>query len=183
MTLNTRPISPADYAGRQRFPRTAGGENSSRAVSTSVQAQIPTVTAPLAASQPSTQQNVVRVLIAGSHAALRSCLKTMLELDPQINVVGEATDDCEMIKMSHRVRPDVVLVDLDMHCCDDYDALAEITEGKLASSIVALSIHDGEAQRAAAQKAGVSLFLEKGVPYKQLISAIRTVAVNCNCKP
>jgi chemotaxis response regulator CheB len=179
MTLNTRPISPADYAGRQRFPRVAGGENSTRVVST----QIPTVTAPTATSQPSTQQSMVRVLIAGNHAALRSCLKTMLELDPQITVVGEAADDCEMIKMAHRVRPDVVLVDLDMHCCDDYDALAEVTEGQLASSIVALSIHDGEAQRAAARKAGVNLFLEKGVPYKQLINAIRTVAVDCKCKP
>jgi DNA-binding NarL/FixJ family response regulator len=107
----------------------------------------------------------------------------MLELDPQISVVGEASDDCEMIKVAHRVRPDVVLVDLDMHCCDDFDALAEITENNLASSIVALSIHDGEAQRTAAQRAGVGLFLEKGVPYKQLINAIRTAADNCNCKP
>jgi CheY-like chemotaxis protein len=183
MTLNTRPISPADYAARQRFPRTAGGENSTRSVVSPVPAQIPTVIAPSAASQPTTQQDMVRVLIAGNHATLRSCLKTMLELDPQISVVGEATDDCEMIKMAHRVRPDVVLVDLDMHCCDDFDALAEITEGNLASSVVALSIHDGEAQRSAAQKAGVSLFLQKGVPYKQLINAIRTAAVNCNCKP
>ena len=120
---------------------------------------------------------MVRVLIAGDHTALRSCLKTMLELDPQISVVGEAADDCEMIKMAQRVRPDVVLVDLDMHCCDEFDALAEITEGKLANSVVALSIHNGEAQRTAAQRAGVNLFLEKGVPYKQLINAIRTAAI------
>jgi DNA-binding NarL/FixJ family response regulator len=100
----------------------------------------------------------------------------MLELDPQITVVGEAADDCEMIKMATRVHPDVVLVDLDMHCCNEFDALAEITEAKLASSVVALSIHSGEAQRSAAQRAGVNLFLEKGVPYKQLISAIRTAA-------
>jgi CheY-like chemotaxis protein len=183
MTLNTRPISPADYAGRQRFPRVAGGESSTRSVSPSVPAQVPAGTAPSLAAQPSSQLSLVRVLIAGNHATLRSCLKTMLELDPQISVVGEAADDCEMIKVAYRVRPDVVLVDLDMHCCDDYDALAEITENKLANSIVALSIHDDEAQRTAAQKAGVSLFLEKGVPYKQLINAIRTVAVNCNCKP
>lgn len=170
MTLNTRPISPAEYAGRHRYQRISpGGETVSRStVPSSPQ------TSPAASPNSSPQISLVRVLIAGDHAALRSCLKTMLELDPQISVVGEAADDCEMIKMAYRVQPDVVLVDLDMHCCDEYGALQEIAEGKLAGSVVALSIHDGEAQRAAAQRAGVNLFLEKGVPYKQLISAIRS---------
>jgi DNA-binding NarL/FixJ family response regulator len=169
MTLNTRQISPADYAGRQRFPRIAtGGDTIQRSGSS--------IANPQASPTSSPQISVVRVLIAGDHATLRSCLKTMLELDPQITVVGEAADDCEKIKMATRVHPDVVLVDLDMHCCNEFDALAEIAEGKLAKSVVALSIHSGEAQRSAAQRAGVNLFLEKGVPYKQLISAIRTAA-------
>lgn len=169
MTLNTRQISPADYAGRQRFPRVAtGGDGLHRSGTAS--------TTPQSSPTSSPQISIVRVLIAGDHATLRSCLKTMLELDPQITVVGEAADDCEMIKMATRVRPDVVLVDLDMHCCNEFDALAEITEGKLAHSVVALSIHSGEAQRSAAQRAGVNQFLEKGVPYKQLISAIRSAA-------
>jgi len=173
MTLNTRQISPADYAGRQRFPRTStGGEHTPKSGTSSV-----TSVSPQNSPVASPPISVVRVLIAGDHTALRSCLKTMLELDPQISVVGEAADDCEMIKMAQRVRPDVVLVDLDMHCCDEFDALAEITEGKLANSVVALSIHNGEAQRTAAQRAGVNLFLEKGVPYKQLINAIRTAAI------
>lgn len=116
----------------------------------------------------------VRVLIAGDHATLRACLKTMLELDPDINVVGEAADDCELVKMAHRLQPDVVLMDLDMRCCDNFEAVAEVTERNLASSIVALTIHDDPAERANAQNAGVSLFLEKGVPYRQLISAVRS---------
>jgi CheY-like chemotaxis protein len=176
MTLNTRQISPADYAGRQRFPRTStGGENVSKSGTAAISSVSPQ-NSPVVSPTSSPQISVVRVLIAGDHTALRSCLKTMLELDPQISVVGEAADDCEMIKMAYRVRPDVVLVDLDMHCCDEFDALSEITEGKLANSVVGLSIHDGEAQRTAAQQAGVNLLLEKGVPYKQLISAIRTAA-------
>lgn len=118
----------------------------------------------------------IRVLIAGDHDCLRSSLKTMLELDPRIRVVGEAADDCEAIKLSRKVRPDVVLIDLDMRCCDKYDALAEITQKRLANSVVGLSIHDEAEERAEAQAAGVNLFLEKGVPYKQLISAIRLAA-------
>jgi two-component system nitrate/nitrite response regulator NarL len=115
----------------------------------------------------------VRVLVAGDHASLLSSLKTILEMDPRISVVGEASDDCEMVKMSKRLRPDVVLVDLEMRCCDSFEAVAEISRRKLANSIIALTIHDEVTERTQAQKAGVNLFLEKGVSSRQLIEAIR----------
>jgi SARP family transcriptional regulator, regulator of embCAB operon len=178
MTLNTRPISTSNFAARQRFPRLTSQGESLTPISSSSTGSISPVLSP--SISPST--STVRVLVAGNHATLRSCLKTMLELDPQISVVGEATDDCELLKMANRVRPDVVLVDIDMHCCDDYDALMEITQQNLATSVIALTIHGGEADRAAAEKAGVNLFLEKGIPYKQLINAVRSAA-DCNSKP
>lgn len=130
---------------------------------------------PPVSSAPNSQ---IRVLVVGDHDCLRSSLKTMLELDPRIKVVGEAADDCETIKAARRLRPDVVLIDLDMRCCDEYDALAEITRNHLAFSVVALTIHDEPCERAAAQAAGVNVFLEKGVPYKQLINAVRLAASN-----
>jgi two-component system, NarL family, nitrate/nitrite response regulator NarL len=115
----------------------------------------------------------VRVLVAGDHASLRSSLRTILEMDPRISVVGEASDDCEMVKMSKRLRPDVVLVDLEMRCCDSFEAVSEISKRKLANTIIALTIHDEATERKQAQSAGVNLFLEKGIPSKQLIEAIR----------
>ncbi len=123
MTLNVRPISTHDSAKR-RFVKIAP-QSEPHAV---------TITSPSYAP--------VRVLIAGDHPTLRSCLKTMLELDPQICVVGEASDDCELVKMAQRVRPDVILIDIDRRCCDSFDALAEITQGRMALSVVALTIHD-----------------------------------------
>jgi two-component system nitrate/nitrite response regulator NarL len=94
-------------------------------------------------------------------------------MDPRINVVGEASDDCEMVKMAKRLRPDVVLLDLDMRCCDSFEAVSEISKRRLANSIVALTIHDEASERKAAERAGVDLFLEKGISSKQLIEAVR----------
>jgi two-component system, NarL family, nitrate/nitrite response regulator NarL len=160
MTLNSRPVTRPDYIAKRRFVRVA----------------------PLSESHPSPFASpsvaTIRVLIAGDHPTLRSCLKTMLELDPQISVVGEASDDCELVKMAYRVRPDVVLIDIDRRCCDSFDAVAEITQGRLAQSVVALTIHNDAEERAEAQQAGVNIFLEKGVPYKQLISAVRLASAN-----
>jgi DNA-binding NarL/FixJ family response regulator len=120
----------------------------------------------------------IRVVIAGDHSCLRASLKTMLELDPRIKVVGEAADDCEAMKLARKLRPDVLLVDLDMRCCDKWDTIAEIADRKLASSIVALTIHSDDEQRKAALAAGTDVLLEKGVPYRQLIRAVRLGAAN-----
>jgi two-component system nitrate/nitrite response regulator NarL len=118
----------------------------------------------------------VRVLLAGDHASLRSSLRTILEIDPHIRVIGEASDDCETVKMAKRLRPDVVLVDLEMRCCDSFDALEEITRRKLATAVIGLTIHDDTAGRSAAHDAGIDLLLEKGISYKNLITAVRRAA-------
>ena len=128
--------------------------------------------------QPRISIPPVRVLLAGDHPSLRSSLRTILEIDPQIRVVGEAADDCETVKMAKRLRPDVVLVDLEMRCCDSFDALEEITRRKLANAVIGLTIHDDKAGRNAAKDAGVNLLLEKGISYKQLINAVRRVGAN-----
>ena len=129
-------------------------------------------------SVQSTAPDQIRVLVAVDQKCLRASLKTMIELDPRIRVVGEADSDCETIKMARKLRPDVLLIDLDMPCCDRWEAIAEIADKKLASSIVALTIHSDEAGRKEAIAAGADVLLEKGVPYKQLIKAVRLGAIN-----
>src|SRR5436305_13950803 len=104
MTLNARHATP-DYAAKRRFVRIVPQSDSHSAT----------------LSSPAT--STVRVLIAGDPPTLRSWLKTMLELDPQISVVGEASDDCEMVKVAQRLRPDVICMDIDRRGCDSLDAV------------------------------------------------------------
>jgi DNA-binding NarL/FixJ family response regulator len=151
-------FAPLDFPSSQHLARLAGLYD----------------TATPSGSAPET----IRVLVAGDSSCLRASLKTMLELDPRIRVVGEAADDCEAIKMARKMRPDVLLIDLDMRCCDRWEAIAEIANRKLASSIVALTIHNDENEHRAAIAAGTDVLLEKGVPYRQLIKAVRLGANN-----
>src|SRR5205823_13614673 len=74
------------------------------------------------------------------------------------------------------LRPDVVLVDLEMPCCDGYEAMTEITERNLAHAVVALTIHSDPVSRARARAAGARLFLPKGTPIRQLLDGIRRAA-------
>jgi DNA-binding NarL/FixJ family response regulator len=127
---------------------------------------------------PAPQPAILRILVAGDHECLRSSLTTMLETDPTLKVVGEASDDCEAVKLACKLHPDIVLIDLDMRCCDKFEAVAEITARGLASAVVGLTIHDDQAERNQAAQAGVNLLLEKGIPYRQLINALRLAATN-----
>ena len=127
---------------------------------------------------PNLAENPVRVLIAGTHPSLRSSLRTILEMDPYIDVVGEASDDCETVKMAKRLRPDVLLLDMDMHCCDDYEAIAEVSKRKLTKGIIGLTIHDDEVERNSAKDAGVEVILAKGISSRQLVEAVRASAAS-----
>ncbi len=125
------------------------------------------------APTPRVSLSPVRVIVAGDHECLRSSIRTILEMDSRITVVAEAADDCDLVKMANRLRPDVVLMDLDMRCCDSFEAVSEISRRHLSKAIVGLTIHDECVERNAAQQAGVDLFLEKGISSKKLVEAIR----------
>lgn len=118
----------------------------------------------------------IRVLIADDVACMRDSLRTVLSLDPDIEVVGEAADGSEAVKLAAHLRPDVVIVDLEMPCCDGYECTAELTERNLTRSVVALTIHSDATSRARARAAGARMFLPKGTPIRQLLAAVHRAA-------
>jgi DNA-binding NarL/FixJ family response regulator len=107
---------------------------------------------------------------------MRESLSTVLSLDPSLEIVGEAADGAETVKLAAHLKPDVVLVDLEMPCGDGYICAQELSESKLCTSVVVLSIHSDPSSRARARVAGAAVFLPKGTPMGPLVTAIHRAA-------
>jgi DNA-binding NarL/FixJ family response regulator len=113
-----------------------------------------------------------RVLIADDNPQVRQELRTLLPLAGDIAIVGEAGDGQEAIRLARVLRPDVVLMDLEMPVLDGYEATRQIKAGFPACWVVALTVHDYEAARQKASQSGVDIFLVKGGSVETLVQAI-----------
>jgi NarL family two-component system response regulator LiaR len=118
---------------------------------------------------------VIRVLIADDHAVVRRGLRTFLELQEEIEVVGEAEDGEEAIAAVEELAPDVVLMDLVMPRVDGIEAIRQIRERRPATRVIALTSFLDDDKLFPAVRAGAAGYLLKDVQPQELVSAIRTV--------
>jgi DNA-binding NarL/FixJ family response regulator len=113
-----------------------------------------------------------RVLIVDDSAQVRQELRTLLSLVGDIEIVGEAADGLEAIRLAQALQPDVVLMDLEMPVLDGYEATRQIKAGSPACRVVALTVHGYEEARQKASQSGVDVLLVKGVSVETLVQAI-----------
>ena len=119
---------------------------------------------------------MIRVLLVDDQSLLRTGFRMILEVESDIEVVGEAAEGKSWVSMASALHPDVVLMDVRMPGMDGIAATASITAAGPASKVLILTTFDLDQYVFAGLKAGASGFLLKDAPPAELITAIRTVA-------
>ncbi len=118
----------------------------------------------------------IRVLIVDDDTLIRTGLRLILDMQPDLEVVGEAADGGIAVTQVGALRPDVVLMDVQMPRMDGLQATAEITATEDASRVVILTTFELDEYVFQALRSGASGFLLKRTPAEELVAAIRTVA-------
>src|SRR3712207_1394256 len=104
----------------------------------------------------------IRLLLVDDEPRGRAGLRVCLGLEPDIRVVGETGDGVEAMSLARALRPDVVLMDVDLPGLDGLTAAARLrAEGGCDGSVVILSLHDDSANRERASRAGCAAFVGK----------------------
>ena len=123
-----------------------------------------------------TDDGRVRVLIADDHEIVRQGLRAFLELDPALDVVGDATNGRQAVRLAHQLRPDVVLMDLSMPELDGIAATQDIRRELPDTKVLVLTSVLEEASVRGAVRAGAIGYLLKDTRAPELRQAIKAAA-------
>ncbi|RST01087.1 DNA-binding response regulator [Streptomyces sp. WAC07149] len=128
----------------------------------------PTETAP--------QDRPLRVVLADDHTVMRAGLVALLASEPTVDVVGEAADGREAVRLVERLDPDLALLDLRMPVLDGVGATLGIVAGGARTRVLILTTYDTDADIERAVEAGATGYLLKDATRDQLVEAIHAAA-------
>jgi DNA-binding NarL/FixJ family response regulator len=118
----------------------------------------------------------IRVLIADDQALMRTGFQMILDVQPDIEVVGQAIDGTDAIRHYERLTPDVVVMDVRMPSMDGIDATRRLTALDPPARVLILTTFDLDEYVYEALRAGASGFLLKDRPPEELVAAVRVIA-------
>jgi len=118
----------------------------------------------------------IRVLVADDHGVVRKGLRFLLERQPEMEVVGEACDGREAVRMAEALDPNIVVMDIAMPQLNGLDATAQIVRRSPRTAVIILSMHSDEGYLVRALSAGAKGYLLKDSAEVDLIRAVRSVA-------
>lgn len=120
--------------------------------------------------------DTIRILIADDHPVVRHGLIAMLTTQPDFKIVGEAGNGKEAIRQAEELRPDIVLLDLEMPEMDGLEAVEQLCTGDGAAHVLILTAFDTDERILGAVEAGAQGYLLKGAPREEIFKAIRVVS-------
>jgi len=118
----------------------------------------------------------IRLLIVDDHPVVRDGIRGMLAGDPDLDVVGEASDGADALRLVSDLQPDVVLMDLRMPGLGGAAAIKTLAEEGARAKVLVLTTYDTDADVVPALEAGATGYLLKDAPRDQLIRAIHAAA-------
>ena len=116
-----------------------------------------------------------KILIVDDQKNVRQSLGTILGLIDDFEVLGEAADGAEAIRLAAELNPDIVLMDMSMSELDGTAATRSIKESNPRVGVLMLTMHGSENARQRALAAGVDSFVEKGVSMEDLADSLRRI--------
>lgn len=125
-----------------------------------------------------THTMAIKVLIADDHQIVREGLRSMLEKEPGIQVVGEAEEGRTTLRLARDLTPDVIIMDVAMPELNGIEATRQILAESPTIKVIALSMHDDRRFVLNMIKAGAKGYLLKDSAFKDLAKAIRAVVAN-----
>jgi two-component system response regulator NreC len=119
---------------------------------------------------------VTRILIADDHGVLRAGLRALLKAEPRLDVVGEAADGEEALRLASALRPDIVLMDISMPDCGGIEATRRLRELLPDVRVLILTVHDDKSMVQEAIQAGAAGYILKRAAESDLVNAIQAVS-------
>lgn len=115
------------------------------------------------------------ILIVDDNPRLRALIRRLATQKPALQVVGEAEDGAEAIRLVHLLRPDIVLMDLVMPRVNGLEAMRRIKAERPETKVIIMTVHTEDAYRRAAEASGADAFLLKKTLMTALLATIRRV--------
>lgn len=117
----------------------------------------------------------ISILVADDHSLMRQGLKQIIELENDMCVIAQATNGQEAVDMTKKLKPDVVLMDINMPILNGLQAIKELKEANVSSRIIVLTIHEDREYLFKTLQMGAEGYVLKDAESSVLISAIRSV--------
>ncbi len=120
---------------------------------------------------------MITIVLADDHHVVRQGLRSLLETEPDLQVVGEASDGLEAIQLVESVHPDILVLDLMMRGMNGLEVAREVSKRSTGTRIVILSMYDNEAYVLGALRAGAKAYVLKESSSAELVQAIREAVI------